>query len=182
MAGVLQQAIQKQPPAEQPPAQNEMQQGGEQDGQGEESNVTPEEQALYDKFIDNAMNVIYADATSAQIIETVRSAQSPVEGVAQAAVTIVDQLYQKAQQQNVPIPDEILTNAADEIIHMVAEVAEAGKAIASFTDDDEFMAETRAIEIWRERHPEMVDLEQEKKDFENLDPELIKQTVSKLGV
>lgn len=161
--------------AQNPPQQNR---GMDED---EQPNVTPEEQALYEKFVYNAMNVIHSEETSRQILSMVQSANNPAEGVAQAAVTIAEQLYQTAQEQNTPISDEILTESADEVIEMIFELAEAAKVIPSHTEDDTFIAITRAMQLWRERHPEMVDQAQEQQDFNNISPDQMKQIIGQMG-
>lgn len=153
-------------------------QGMEQD---DEPNVTPEEQALYDDFVHNAMNVMYSEATSREVLNTIQTAETTVEGIAQAAILVGDQVYQKAVEQNVTIPDAVLGHAGDQIIDAIIEMAQAANVIQDISDNDRFIIQTRVEGLWRENHPEMVDQEQEQQDFNNISPDQMKQIIGQMG-
>ena len=49
----------------------------------QESNVSPEEQAIYSSVVSNAMKVIYGEKTMPNVLKMLQSANEPSEGVAQ---------------------------------------------------------------------------------------------------
>ena len=71
--------------------------------EGLEANASPEEQAMYEKVMSNAMKMIYPEgegegSVSPAIIDTMKASDNPVLGVATAAVTIVQQVRDSAQK------------------------------------------------------------------------------------
>jgi len=158
--------------------QQSQSQGMDQDN---EPNVTPEEQELYDNFVGNALNALYSEETTREALNTIKVANSTIKGVAIAAVNLADHLYQKAKEQGVNIPDSVLSHGGYQIIDAIIELAETAKVIPKVSDDDRFRIQTLAESLWREKHPEMINQEQEQQTFNNISPDQIRQVASQMG-
>jgi hypothetical protein len=103
---------------------------------GEESNVTPEEQAQYEAFVGNGLRLIFAEQTREQIAERIR-ASDPVEGLATTTVQIVTRLQQSAGQKGSEISPDVLFHGGMEIMSNIAELAEAADVHAYSEDEIE---------------------------------------------
>jgi hypothetical protein len=143
----------QQPPADRQALPSE----GEAQG-GEEGGVTPEEQAAYDSAVNHAMTMMYDGQTAQQVLQVLQGGENLAEGVAQAAVMILSRVYDSSRQQGQPLSDDVLMAAGEEIVGLLFELAEAAN-IGTATDDDVFMATTRALQLWAEAHPDMLDQE-----------------------
>jgi hypothetical protein len=162
-----------------PPAQ---QQGG--DMEGEASNVTPEEQAQYDQFVNNALEIIYpqqsqgqpspaimqglAGQMDPQVAEMFAQADppvgnSPIDNLAATGVSLVLMVEASAAQANAAISDDVLYHAGADILAELAEVAEAAK-IHEYPDAEMESALYRALDLYRVSSPR-VDPERLKQEF-----------------
>lgn len=90
-----------------------------QDGE-EQSNVTPEEQESYDKFVGHALELISNEKTLPQVKESLKGDGDPVEGLATTAVSIVSRLFDAAEQAGDVIPDEVKYQGSVEILEALA--------------------------------------------------------------
>lgn len=118
-------------------------------GDQPQPNVTPEEQAQYERFVNNGLTLIYDDKTLPKVIEMLRGDGDPKEGLANAAAMVVMRLEDSAGDQGQPIPDDIVYHGGIEILSDLANLAnEAG--IHEFTDDEIEGATYRALDIYRE--------------------------------
>lgn len=141
-------------------------QNEQEEGQG---NVTPEEQASYDKFVDNAFKLIYSDKTFQQTIKSLSASEDPIANLAGAAVTIVTHLKESAEKANAPISNDILMHGGVEIIEDLADTAEKA-GIHSYTDQELEGATYRAFDMYRE-HQEIqgkTDKDAAMKDIEQM--------------
>lgn len=135
------------------------------------SNVTPEEQAMYDKVVGNAHEIIYGPdnnveptilahlkgefgGEAAQIFEAVDPPlqNSPVDNVAASAVMLALFLDGNAEQAEIHIPDEVLFAAGQEIVEEMVTVAEAA-AIHEFSEEEVEGAWYRALDLFRQASP-----------------------------
>lgn len=66
--------------------------------EGEMVAVTPEEQAVYDKFMDNAFNIVYDEKAMPDFIKSIQGDGKPVEGLASATLTVLERLEESAEQ------------------------------------------------------------------------------------
>ncbi len=121
----------------------------EQGGGEEQPNVTPEEQAQYDQFVDNALSAIYDEKSLPQIIENLKGDGNPVDGLANTAVGVVVRVQDSAEQAGQEIPPDVVFNAGSEILEDLANLA--GKAgIHEFTPEEIEGAAFQAMDIYRE--------------------------------
>lgn len=137
-----------------------------------ESNVTPEEQAVYDQVVNNALEIIYPkeeDELGAKVRESLTASDDPVMNLALTAVAVVSGLVASAKQANQPIPGEILFHAGAQIVELLAEAAEAFK-LAEYSEDDIERAFYMAADLYREQAKAAGNLDEEalKADFEEL--------------
>lgn len=143
MPGLLTQQQAPTPPA-QPLAGAEAQAGGE-----EQPNVTPDEQKMYDQFVDNAFSAIYDDKSLPQVIESLKGDGNPMDGLANTAVSIVVRVQDSAEQAGQAIPPDVVFNAGVEILENLADLA--GKAgVHEFTAQEIEGAMFQAMDIYRE--------------------------------
>ena len=143
-------------------------------------NVTPEKQAIYTSIVTNAIKIIYGDQMD-QTLNLLNKAGSPAEGVAQAANTIGDQIYKVAKKQGKNIPDTIMMAAAKEIVQLLFELGKESGAFKSVSDDDQFSAMTRLLQLWDESHPGMLDREGMKKSMAGMDKSAVSELMGQMG-
>lgn len=122
--------------------------GGEGDERGEAPNVTPEEQAQYDQFMERAFALAYDARTFPMVMNRIRKAPDPVEGLAAAATMLVSRLKDSAARQNVPLSPDVLYHGGAALLEDLADTA--GKAgIHTYTPDEVEGALYRALDLYR---------------------------------
>ncbi|MCP4536509.1 MAG: hypothetical protein GY832_05125 [Chloroflexi bacterium] len=94
------------------------------DYQGE-PNVTPEEQAEYDKFVDNGSKLIFDENMAPQILKRIEEAEAPAEGLASVVVNLVLRLRDAARQSGAEIDPAILMHGGMELMENLAELSAA---------------------------------------------------------
>lgn len=122
----------------------------------DETNVSPEEQAQYDQFMENAINLIYeGEQVRPQILEALNVGGEPSGGadpwimaLAQSAVTIVTKLDDSSREAGQPVSDDVLLHGAIAVIEELAEVADAAQ-IHDYTEQDMTGALQQAIDLYR---------------------------------
>jgi len=90
----------------------------------EGSEVTPEEQEQYERFVTNGMKVLYSKQALPQIIESIRGAGSPVEGLANTLVMLVMRLEDGAEQAGQQISPDVLMHGGTELLEQMVDLAE----------------------------------------------------------
>lgn len=139
----------------------------------ESSNVSPEEQAQYDKFMNNALEIIFPQGEEAQVSEAVLNdlsgkpdpeaaqlfaeaqpplEQSPIDNLASSTVQIVLMLEGSAQQSGAEIADDVVFHAGKDILEHLAEVAEAA-GIYDYQEEEMEGAFFRALDLYRISSP-----------------------------
>lgn len=125
---------------------------GVDDGDGE-ANVTPEEQAQYDKFVRNGLEIIYPKGEGAQVspkvIEQLSAGAEPIENLANTAVQITIAVEDSAEAGGVQLDDAVVMHGGIAILEELAEVAEAAK-IHDYSEDELQGATYRALDLYRE--------------------------------
>jgi hypothetical protein len=112
-----------------------------------DSNVTPEEQAMYEKFITNFHEVVFGQTGrqpgpngEPSIFDTVMTSLTeigdPVDALATTTVRVVAFLAESAEHAGKPIPHDVLLHAATEIIPNLAEFAEALGVHDDYTEEE----------------------------------------------
>ncbi len=121
-------------------------------GQGggeEQSNVSPEEQRIYDQFVDNALSAIYDEKSLPSIIESLKGDGNPVDGLANTAVAVVTRVQDSAEKAGQELSPDVVFPAGSEILEDLANLAgEAG--IHEFTPEEVEGALFQAMDIYRE--------------------------------
>lgn len=122
--------------------------GREMAGQGEQPNVTPEEQAQYDRFIDMAFRLIYDERSFPAILKRLAATPDPVEGLAAVVVMVVSRLKDSAQQQGVEISPDVLFHGGSELLEDIADTA-AKAGVHQYTEQQLEQALYRALDLYR---------------------------------
>lgn len=149
--------------------------GAPQDSQGSDSNVSPEEQAMYDRFVKNGLSIIYPQGTNGQVSPVVMAhlsgqlepeaqqqfakaepplAGNPVDNLATSAVLIVLMLESSAAQANHPTPPEIVMHGGAELLGELADIATAAK-IHDYSEKEIEGATYRGMDLYRISSPFM---------------------------
>ncbi|CAO3403520.1 hypothetical protein [Azospirillum palustre] len=116
--------------------------------QGEQPNVSPEEQAEYDRFIDQAFRLVYDEKSFPAILKRLTATPDPVEGLAAVVVMVVSRLKDSAQQQGVEISPDVLFHGGSELLEDIADTA-AKAGIHQYTDQELEKALYRALDLYR---------------------------------
>ena len=120
-----------------------------QGGGEEQSNVSPEEQKIYEQFVNNAFSVIYDEKSLPQIIESLKGDGNPVEGLANTAVGVVVRVQDSAEQAGQALPQEVVFNAGVEILEDLAGLSEKA-GVHEFTPEELEGATFQAMDRYRE--------------------------------
>ncbi|MBP2230835.1 hypothetical protein J2847_004144 [Azospirillum agricola] len=134
-----------------PSAGGSLQQQGASDQGGaqyDQPNVTPEEQAQYDQFIDRAFRLIYDQKSFPTILKRLTATPDPVEGLAAVVVMVVTRLRDSAKQQGVEISPDVLYHGGAELLEDVADTA-AKAGIYQYTPEEMEKALYRALDLYR---------------------------------
>lgn len=118
---------------------------------GEEA--SPEEQAQYDQFMDNAGEIIFPDGEqgpeiSPNITQALKGSEDPIMNLATAAITIVTQLRDSAKKAGAPVSDDVLWEAGSDIVGMLADVANDAK-IHEYSEEEIEKAWYMALDLYR---------------------------------
>lgn len=127
---------------------------------GDESNVSPEEQAQYDDFVDKGLQLIYDDKAMPQVLQILRGDGDPKEGLANAAVMIVMRLEDSARQAGKQLSQDVIYHGGVEILEDLANLSKES-GIHSFTDQDREGALYQALDIYRSMRQQQGTLHQE---------------------
>lgn len=128
--------------------------GAEEAGTDEEiegvQEASPEEQALYDRFVTRAMQLVTDDRMASKVIEMLKAPEDPREGLAQTAASIVFRVVQMAKEKGQDVPPDVLMHAGKEVFENIADFATALK-IHDFNQDKEALdgAFYRAMDHFR---------------------------------
>ena len=139
----------------------------------DQTNVTPEEQAAYDEFVNNGMEIMYPQGEQAQVSPVVAAhlqgqfepeiqqlfaelepplTPSPVDNVAATATVIVLTLEASASEANHEISDDVIMHGGTELIEQLIEVAEA-MGISEFDEQSMEGVLYRAMDMYRIASP-----------------------------
>lgn len=114
----------------------------------EGENVSPEEQAQYDKLVTNGMELMYNDKTMPQLLKSIASGGNPVEGVANALTTVFMRLEDSGEKAGFKAGGDVKIHAATELMEQMVELAEAA-GIHEFTPKEMERAYLLATDNYR---------------------------------
>lgn len=154
----------------------------------DQPNVSPEDQALYDKFITNAGEMMYVgegnDELNPTIIANLRgefspeamsmlqkadppiNPQSPVDQLAATVIVMLLSLEDSAVQAGTDPSDDVILAVGADLLEQIAHVAETA-GIATYSEDNINGAATRAMVIYGSTSP-YVDQEQLTEEFKQV--------------
>lgn len=125
----------------------------------EESNVSPEEQELYDTFVKKSAELIYTDAgkindgvLEALHIDTAElenESRARIMALANTGMQIVKKLDDSAREQGQDIPDDILAHGGKEIIEELGELSSKA-GIYDYSEEELSGAYFQAIDLYRD--------------------------------
>jgi hypothetical protein len=86
--------------------------------------ATPEQQAQYDKFVENGMRLIYDKKGLPQILKALDGDGDPVSGLATVVGAATMRLAQSAQKAGKPLPPEVILYGAGELMEQLADFSD----------------------------------------------------------
>ncbi|MBF0309245.1 MAG: hypothetical protein HQL56_06930 [Magnetococcales bacterium] len=116
-------------------------------GEEEASNVTPEEQAQYEGFVDNGYKAIYGPKGGPEAILERIAAGDPVDGLARTTVMLVDTLEKSAKQAGKPLSGDVLMHGGKALLEEIADLAEK-KGVARFNEQQLEQAFFKAVDLY----------------------------------
>lgn len=118
-------------------------------GQADGGNVSPEEQKMYDLFVDNAYTLIYDGKTFPSVIKALGATDDPIVNLANAATSIVMRLKDSAEESGNPVSNDVIMHGGIEIIEDLADTAEKA-GMNTYSEKDLEAAAYRAFDMYRE--------------------------------
>lgn len=115
-----------------------------------EPNVAPEEQAQYDMFVKNGMELLYTpDGKILPEVLNRLSTGKPIDALAQTAVWLVMMVENSANSSGAQVADEIVLHGGKELFEQLVEIAESAK-IHTFKEGEMQGAWYNALDMYRE--------------------------------
>lgn len=155
-----------------PPTAAPASEAGVDDG---EPNVSPEEQAQYDEFVENGLRIIYAEGQEAEVSPPLLAqlrgefgeevtamfqgaepplGSAPHDALSVTGAMIVLILDASADQAGAPVDDDVVMHAGVALLEELGEVSEAA-GIADYSEQDLENAFYRAADLYRLVSPRM---------------------------
>lgn len=133
------------PPAGAPPAEEsagaapgEGADPGEEAEDDEPSNVSPEEQALYDATVLAANAMIYGAETGKLVVQRIREEKGSARGIGHIAAMLMMSVREGAKKQGREIPDDVLFAAGQEVVANLVQIAVAAGLASEATEQELF--------------------------------------------
>lgn len=89
----------------------------------EEEAASPEEQALYDKFVSKAFMLVYDKKFFPAVLELLEGEGDPIEGLALASSKVIMRVMKAAQQAGEKLPGDVLFHGAKEVFEDLGELS-----------------------------------------------------------
>jgi hypothetical protein len=122
---------------------------GETEEEGPEANVSPEEQAVYDRFMDQAYKMVYGKERWPTVLRRIQSAPDKVEALATVGSVTALRIATAAKQAGDPISGDVLLAGASELLETLAE--DVGKfGVHDYTPDEVEAALYRGMDMFRD--------------------------------
>lgn len=117
--------------------------------EGEASNVSSEEQKVYDQVVGNALKMISSPKTRGGILRMLQGDGNPEEGLATTAATVVKRVLDSARQAGMRVSGDIMFPAGQEIFGALADL-QADAGIADLDDEQTERAMLRGLDLFRD--------------------------------
>lgn len=142
-------------------------------GSGDDGQVGPEEQAMYDQFVNTALDIIYPEQgeqkVAAAILQNLKGEldprisqlfegaqpplqQNPTDSLAATGVVVTIMTQESMGNGGAQVPADIILHAGAEILEILNELAEAA-GIVNMTEDDLGDTSLRAMDLFRVASP-----------------------------
>lgn len=132
--------------------------------------ASPEEQQMYDEFVNKAYELVYnGNKVSPQVMEALKGDGNPVDGLANATAMVVMRTEDSATQKGRKIPGDVVFHAGTEVLEDLADLAsQAG--IHDFTEEEMEGAAYQALDIYRAQRQQQgsLDMGAIGQDFEQI--------------
>lgn len=116
---------------------------------GEAPNVTPEEQAEYEDFVDQGFKVIYSGDAFEKIVDRIAAEQDPVQGLAQVTAAVASRVLSSAKGAGKEISGDAAFHGGIQLLEDLGEnLTKAG--VHNYTDKDLERASYLAMDAFRE--------------------------------
>jgi hypothetical protein len=97
--------------------------------------ANPQQQAQYDKFVENGMRLIYDKKGVKRIVESLDGAGNPVEGLASTLAGVARRLIDSAEKNGVQFSTDVMLHGTGELAEQLANLsAESGGH--KYTEDE----------------------------------------------
>lgn len=96
-----------------------------QGGQSGTGQVDPKIQEECDIFVTNGIQIIHDEKVSNNLIQQIKANKDPIEGIAQATLSIVERLEESAAQSGMKISDAAKIHGSNQLMGEIITLAEA---------------------------------------------------------
>jgi hypothetical protein len=152
MAGFSSMGAQPEQPTEQamPQDMQQAQSAPQAPQAGATGQASPEEQEQLDRFVHRAYEVMYKPETMQPLLQAMAGGDDPVDGLAEAAVSVVSRVNDAAEKAGAEIGIDVVMEAGREIIQELADLSTSA-GIYDFHQDQDGLdgAFFRAIDMYR---------------------------------
>jgi hypothetical protein len=174
------------PPAATPTPDSGQDQASDTDEDGQQPNVTPEEQQQYDQFVTNGLHVIYganapqdqgeqdqtgqaAPTARPDILNRLKEGADPIEALAHTTAWLVTMLETSAEKNGHQLDDAVVLHGGQAMLQELAEVADAAK-IHDYSEKEMEGAWYKGLDLYRETATKQgrIDPEQLKQQFNEI--------------
>lgn len=97
--------------------------------------ATPEQQADYQKFVENGMELVYADKGLKALVTSMDGNGAPVDGLANTMAAVTMRLTDSAKKAGKPVSPLVALYGAGELLEQLAAFSEDSGG-HSYTDDE----------------------------------------------
>lgn len=118
----------------------------------ETPNVSPEEQAQYDQFVDNCYKMIYSAQGFPKIMERLTASNNPIEGLATAVSSVVFRAADSARKAGFDISPDVLFHGGFEVLNDLADTARK-VGVHEYTDQEVQDAWYAGLDMYLKQDP-----------------------------
>lgn len=109
--------------------------------------ATPEQQAMYEDFVINGMELLHGKGTRKQIVEQMK-AEGGVNGVARTLVMVINNLEEGIERQGVDFPQDLVIQAGKELMGQALQIAESADVIDEVTPEIAEEVLVQAVDLY----------------------------------
>ena len=108
------------------------------------SKVDPKIQEETDVFVTNGVQIIHQPNVSDNLIKQIQSSKDPIEGIANATLSIVERLEESSAQNGVQISDTAKIHGSNQLLGEIIKIAELA-GVPKLNDDQKYQAFSLAV-------------------------------------